>query len=408
MTIVDDDVPTFNFSSATYSVDEADVTKSITVTRGGATNVAASIGYRVDPATPGTATGGGADYTLASGTVDFAAGETSKTFDVSIHDDVFNEGNETVNLQLVDGTDVVDSAQLSIVDDDNPLPSVQFANPTYSVNESGTTATVTVTLSKAVDGDVTVHYATADGTATAGTTATDGTADYENTSGTLTFLGNTNAPGGVGETSKTVAVPLHPDTVVEDDEDFSLALSAPTNSLLGSPSSTTVTVVDDDDFGHLEFSKQRYDVSETDGHATITVRRVGGSGGAVSVNYATSDGTAGAPGDYATTSGTLNFADGETTKSFDVPVNWDGLAEGDETISLALSNPANGADLGTHAASVIHITDDGASAPVQFSAGSYDVSETGGPATITVNRTPVASAVRSPSTTRARMARAGR
>ncbi len=67
----------------------------------------------------------------------------------------------------------------------------------------------------------------------------------------------------------------------------------------------------------------------------------------MSVDYATSDGTAGAPGDYAATSGTLNFADGETTKTFDVPVNWDGLAEGDETISLALSNPANGADLGT-------------------------------------------------------------
>ncbi len=121
-----------------------------------------------------------------------------------------NEGNETVNLQLVEGTDVVDSAQLSIVDDDNPLPSVQFAKPTYSVNEGGTTATVTVTLSKAVDGDVTVHYATADGTATAGTTATDGTADYENTSGTLTFLGNTNAPGGVGETSKTDRGPAAP------------------------------------------------------------------------------------------------------------------------------------------------------------------------------------------------------
>lgn len=388
LTIVDDDVPTFAFSSPTYSTTEGDGTKTITVTRGGATNVAASIGYRVDPVAPGSATGGGTDYTLASGTLNFAAGETSKTFVVAITDDGLNEGNETVNLQLRDGTTTVDTAQLSIVDDDNPLPSVQFASPTYSVNESETSATVTVTLSKPVDGDVTVHYATADGAATAGTTATDGTADYEDTSGTLTFLGNSNAPGGVGQTSKTIVVPLHPDTVVEDDEDFSLTLSAPTNSVLGSPASTSVTVVDDDDVGNLEFSRQRYDVSETDGHATITVRRVGGSGGAVSVDYATSDGTADAPGDYATTSGTLNFADGETTKTFDVPVNWDGLAEGDETISLALANPANGADLGTNAASVIHISDDGASAPVQFSASSYNVSETGGPATITVNRTP--------------------
>jgi hypothetical protein len=179
---------------------------------------------------------------------------------------------------------------------------------------------------------------------------------------------------------------LNPDAAVEDDETFTVTLSGQTNSALGDPKQAVVTIVDDDDFGNLEFTKQRYDVTETGGHATITVRRVGGSGGAVSVDYATSDGTAGAPGDYSTTSGTLNFADGETSKTFDVPVNWDGIAEGDETISLDLSNPANGADLGTNSAAVIHIADDGASGPVHFSAASYDVPENGGNATVTVNR----------------------
>jgi hypothetical protein len=52
--------------------------------------------------------------------------------------------------------------------------------------------------------------------------------------------------------------------------------------------------------------------------ATITVQRVNGSSGAVSVDYATSDGTATAGSDYRTASGTLVFAQGETTKVFSV------------------------------------------------------------------------------------------
>jgi hypothetical protein len=375
LTIADDDVPTFAFDAATYSVGENNGPATITVTRGGATYVAADVDYSTSD---GTATIAGGDYTAASGTLHFAAGEVTKTFTVGITNDSASEGNETVDLHLsFDGSEV-DTAQLSIVDNDNPLPSVQFSNPTYSVGENGVNATVTATLSHVVDGDVTVHYATADGTASAG-------ADYTDTHGDLTFKGNTSN-GGTGETSKTIDIPVADDTDVEDDETFTVQLSAPTGAVLGSPNPTTVTIVDNDDFGNFEFSKQRYDVNEKDGHVTVTVKRVGGSGGDVAVNYATSDGSATAPSDYAATSGTLHFANGDTSKTFDVPVNWDGRAEGDETISIDLSNPDGGADLGTTTAAVIHVADDGASGPVQFSAASYSVSETAGNATITVNR----------------------
>ena len=112
-------------------------------------------------------------------------------------------------------------------------------------------------------------------------TATDGSADYANTSGNLTFLGKLNN-GGVGETSHTIHIPLHPDTVNEGDEAFTVTLSANTNSTLGAPNPATVTVVDDDTSGTLEFSSQRYDVNETGDHARITVNRVGGSAGPVS------------------------------------------------------------------------------------------------------------------------------
>jgi len=379
LTILDDDVPTFAFDSATYSVDENNGPATITVTRGGATYVAADVDYSTTDGSAHNGVGPTFDYTAASGTLHFDAGETSKTFNVPITNDTAPEGNETVNLHLSFQGNEVSTALLSIVDNDNPLPSVQFDQPTYSVDESDATATVTVTLSKSSDSTVTVDYQTNDGTATNGAAPnTDGSSDYVTKTGTLTF--------DPGQTSKTIDVTLNPDTVVEDDEDFTVSLSNPTNAASGAPSSTDVTIADDDDFGLLEFSKQRYDVNEGDGHVTVTVKRVDASSGAVSVDYGTSDGSAAAPGDYATTSGTLNFADGETSKAFDVPVVWDGRPEGDESLSIDLSNPGGGADLGSIATGVVHIADDGASAPVQFSSASYDVAETAGNATITVNR----------------------
>jgi hypothetical protein len=389
LTIVDDDVPIFDFSQPTYSVSEAAGTATITVTRSGATNVAASIDYS-DAGTGSAATP--ADYTLAGGTLAFAAGETTKTFTVGIvNNGVGPEPNKTVGLRLTQGGVQVATATLSIVDDDNPIPSVQFSNVSYSVSETAASVIITATLSKAYDGDVTVNYATSDGTATAGAPMVnpDGSADYQATSGTLTFYGNIhNGGAGAGDTTKTFQVPINPDTVVEGDEIFNVTLSGNSaNSTLGAPATAPVTIVDDDQAGSLELTSLRYDVNETDGQATVTVRRVGGTGGAVSVDYATSDGSAHAPGDYATTTGTLNFADGETQKTFAVPVVWDGLAEGDETVNLALSNPGGGSDLGANTAAALHIADDGASGPVQFSAAGYTVGEAAGMATVTVTRT---------------------
>ena len=90
------------------------------------------------------------------------------------------------------------------------------------------------------------------------------------------------------------------------------------------------------------------DVTVTEGdsgttNATFTVTLAPASGQNVSVNYATADGTATAPADYAATSGTLTFAPGQTTKTVTVPVVGDTLDELDETYTLNLSNAVNAA-----------------------------------------------------------------
>lgn len=97
----------------------------------------------------------------------------------------------------------------------------------------------------------------------------------------------------------------------------------------------------------LQFSAAAYRVSENAGNATITVTRDGSASGAVAVDFATSDGSAVAGSDYTPTSGTLSFADGDTTaKNFTVPITNDNAAEPEETVNLALSNPTGGASLG--------------------------------------------------------------
>jgi hypothetical protein len=383
LTINDDDVSTFHFSSASYSVQE-DVPAghaTITVNRGGATNIPASVDYSTSD---GTATVAGSDYTAATGTLNFAAGETTKTFDVTVANDGASEANETVNLTLTSGATTVDTSLLSIVDNDNPKTSVQLSSPEYNVNEADGTASITVTLSHAVDADVTVNYATADGTAVAGS-------DYANTNGTLTFDGNVTGGGpGTGETSKTIQVPITQDPDAEDPETLSLTLSNAlpgASAILGAPSTATITIADDDPAGLIDFKSLNYDVNETDGHATVTVERLGGVGGAVSVDYETSDGSATAGSDYAATSGTLNWAAGDgADKTFTIPVTWDGRAEGTESVSLALANAGGGSDLGPNTAAVLRIGDDGASGPLALSSNTYNVGETAGLVTINLTR----------------------
>jgi Calx-beta domain len=382
LTINDDDVSTFSFGAPAYFVQEDDPAghATITVNRAGATNIPASVDYSTSD---GTAVAG-SDYTAASGTLDFAAGETSKTFDVEVSNDGAAEANETVNLTLTSGVTKVDTSLLSIVDNDNSKTSVQLSSPTYNVNEADGTATVTVSLSHAVDADVTVDYATVDGTAGAGS-------DYIDTHGTLTFTGNVNNGGpGTGQTSKTIEIPITQDPDAEDPETLTLTLSNAlpgASSILGAPSTGTVTIADDDPLGEIDFKSLRYDVDETDGQATVTVERLGGVGGAVSVDYATSDGSATAGSDYAATSGTLHWAAGDSAdKTFTVPVSWDGRAEGSESINLALTNPGGGSELGATTAAVLDISDDGASGPLALSSNAYGVSEADGMVTITVTR----------------------
>jgi hypothetical protein len=109
--------------------------------------------------------------------------------------------------------------------------------------------------------------------------------------------------------------------------------------------------------GILQFSSATYNTLEDCAGIVITVARSNGSTGTVTVNYATSDGNARQRSDYEARLGTLTFAEGVTSRTFNVLTNRDAYVEGQETINLTLSNPTGGAALGNQSTTVVIIAD---------------------------------------------------
>jgi M6 family metalloprotease-like protein len=315
-----------SFDSLNYTVNEGSGNIILTVNRGlSNSGVAAKFSYTT---ANGTATAG-ADYTAASGIITFAAGELSKTITIPILDDAVYEGDETFTVNLTDVllTQIKNpTATVTIHDNDTPTALIGFDPNSYTVNESDGSATLTVTRTTVTTGTLTVDYATSNGTASAGS-------DYSATSGTITFAD--------GETSKTITVPVSEDAIYEGNESFKVTLSNQSDGNIIKPDAT-VTIVDNDAAPQITFDASDYSVAEDGGSVTVTVNRSGNTNGTVSVNYTTVNGTALAGSDYTLTSGTLTFADGETTKNITVNIIDDTIHEMTETFKVRLSNAVGG------------------------------------------------------------------
>jgi hypothetical protein len=98
--------------------------------------------------------------------------------------------------------------------------------------------------------------------------------------------------------------------------------------------------------------------TESSGVARVVVVRQVGTEGVATVEYATADGSAKAGEDYSAVNGVLTFAPGESAKVVEVPVANDTAVEPDETFTLTLSEPGEGATLGNAPASTVTIGSD--------------------------------------------------
>ncbi|RLJ21373.1 hypothetical protein DJ030_04440 [bacterium endosymbiont of Escarpia laminata] len=378
VTITDDDTRnagTLALNSTTVTLLESGPAVNMTVNRTGGSDGTVSVDYAT---TDGTATAIG-DYTALSGTLTFLNGETSKTVTLTPTDDTTWEPSEDFTLSLSNPVDATLGGQISTtvtITDDDPRSAgtLALSSPTATLSESGPSVIMNVNRTGGSDGTVSVDYATADGTATA-------TSDYTALSGTLTFLN--------GETSKTVTLTPTDDTTWEPSEDFTLSLSNPVDATLGGQISTTVTITDDDprSAGTLALNSTTVTLLESGPAVIMTVNRTGGSDGTVSVDYATADGTATAPGDYTALNGTLIFLNGETSKTIPLTPADDTTWEPSEVFTLTLSNVVD-ASLGLNTATVTISDDDTrTSGTLALSSATATLSESDPAVTLTVDRT---------------------
>jgi hypothetical protein len=191
----------------------------------------------VDYAAANGTAAAGIDYLPIAGTLTFAPGETVKTVDVAVVGDRLDEIHEAffLNLSKPAGAILADAqAAATITDDDDPPPITLTGGIVVAEGNAGTkTVTFTVRLSAPSGQNVTLQYATADGTAAAGS-------DYLARSGVLTI--------SAGQTLANLTITINGDTSVEGDESFVLRLSNPVNAIL-TDAEGSVTIVDDETLG---------------------------------------------------------------------------------------------------------------------------------------------------------------
>lgn len=386
--------PSVSISDATVAEgDSGTTTETFTVTRTGGTD-AFSVSYAT---ADGTATAG-SDYQATSGTLTFAAGETSKTITVAINGDTTVEGDETFSLALSNATNGATIAhgvgQGTITNDDTATTPptvtgapwinefhydnastdtgefVEIAAPAglnlsgYSVvlyNGHDGTAYNTVALSGVVTnaqngfGVVSVAYPS-NGIQNGGTPAApeaDGIAlvgpdghvvEFVSYEGVFTATsgpaaGMTSTDVGVAELGNASATSISRVGEGSEGDEFTWAVTSDTHGAVNAGETFVAPAV------RVHVS----DASVTEGDSgthllTFTVTRTGLTD-AFQVNYATADGTATAGSDYAPASGTLSFAAGEMSKTVQVAVNGDTDFEPNETVLLNLSGATNGAVL---------------------------------------------------------------
>jgi uncharacterized repeat protein (TIGR01451 family) len=344
-TIRDDDGPAvlsvadLNVAEGDAGLSEATLTVSLSSVSGKTVGASWS--------TAGGSAEAGVDYQASSGPVTLAAGETTATIAIPILGDRLNEPAEDliVTLSAPQGAVLGDSVAVVTILDDDPI-AIRVADARVVEGHSGQTlARFAVTLSVPSVSGVTVAYATSDLDALAGL-------DYLTSSGTLTIP--------PGETAREITVPVLGDTLKEPVESFLLTLSAPAG---GHPTATLAdpeavgSIVDDDG---ILVSVADVTVREAaGGEAVFRVSLNKTTTVAVSVDFATVDGSAVAGADYEATAGTATIPAGALGADLRVSLVNDASYEPAETFSLVLSNPSGEAILLDLEAQATVLDDDG-------------------------------------------------
>ena len=398
----DDDAPSgITLSASPSSLGEDDVATSVTVTAtlSGSTlpsDTVVTIGTLAGTAIKDT------DYTatsLASITIPASTSSGTGSITITPTDDTVVESDETITIPgttTVSGLTVSD-ATVTLTDDDKNTTTptddkdsaeLSITGPESNVSE-GSNASFTVTLSAAVDADVTVAWS-----APLGTDAAEGS-DLSATSGTVTFAANSAAGA-----TQTITITATDDKLSETSEGFTVTLGAITStlssqlSLKSGSSSATATIAASDPITISLSGPTTVDEGDATTAYTVSLSPSGVTPTAdLTVSYGTSNGTATAGSDYTAKSGTLTFTNTAAgSQTFTVQTTSDTIDEGTgETFTVAISSPSGGGgatpSLGTSSVSTTITDDDAAPTGITLSASPNILGEDDSATSVTVTAT---------------------
>ena len=291
----------------------------------------------VDYATSDGTAVAGSDYTAASGALTFNAGDTSQTVQVTVLTDSEDEGQETLTLTLSNpsqatlddatGAGAIENGESSSGTQEDPPaedPPAVLLTPSFAnvpADHNGSNFTFDLNFSENVNAGyarIQDHAFTVIGGAIASAS--------RKTQGSNQGWTVEVDPTGNGAVSITL-----PETT---DCDASGAICTEDSRKLSHPTSATVV-------GPPAISVSDATVQEAEGAVLVfTATLSHASSRTVTVDYATSDGTAVAGSDYTAASGALTFNAGDTSQTVQVTVLTDSEDEGQETLTLTLSNPS--------------------------------------------------------------------
>ncbi len=347
-TVTPIDLPQVSVAVSPSSVSEDGPTNLVyTFTRTGSTVNAMTVNFSVGGTAsftePDYTQSGAATFNATSGTVVIPSGSSTATVTIDPSADTTVELDETVDLTVTSGTGYTvgspSAASGTIVNDDTD---VSVAVSPASVAEDGATnLTYTFTRNGVTSSALTVNFSVG-GTANFGASPNDytqtGATTFTSTTGSVTF--------GPGSSTATVTVDPEADSTVEPDETVILTLTSGAGYNIGSPSSATGTITNED--ANVSVTVSPASVSE-DGATNLvyTFVRNGFTGGALTVNF-TVGGTAdfgASPNDYTqtgattftSTTGSVTFGAGSSTATVTIDPEADTTAEADETVIITLA-----------------------------------------------------------------------
>ena len=362
--VTDDDYVPPDVSVSDASADETDGTIEFTVTLDRANHEqAASVDWTTAEDGSTTAATSDVDFTAASGTLNFAIGETEKTVTVSLLDDQLDEADETFNVVLSNPSELTLAGGIgtgTILDDDIDY-GIAFSHSTFHTEEGDDVVVLLQRLVPQETGEG-FCYVTIQGecfsVATEGHTANGPITVNLNIVQEGDFLSSsppTTVNFAQGVASVEVTLPTVDDSTVEIDgsltfnipqgEGYSPVSIGPPDSQNGGAPYRTLYLYDND----LEFSIADARADESTGQIDFTVSLNGPAPQQVTVDVATEDGEATSHANVTPTSlgqdfeaktETLTFAAGEQTKPFSVLTLDDTFQEKAETFTAQLSTPA--------------------------------------------------------------------